>query len=75
MSTFRTCRPLLVDATQCAESQTLVSDTSFCHVKKGDWIIRGENGERYVVDDDFFQRTFTPFQFDLAPNEGRNYGS
>jgi hypothetical protein len=46
-------------------------------VSKGDWVVKGENGETYVVDDAFFQRTFTPFQtypWELENEEGRNYG-
>jgi hypothetical protein len=62
MSAFRTCRPLLVDANQCQHPGTIATDTGSRHVERGDWIIRGENGETYVVDDAFFQRTFLPFQ-------------
>jgi hypothetical protein len=46
-------------------------------VSKGDWIVKGENGETYVVDDAFFQRTFTPLQtfpWELQQEEGRHYG-
>jgi len=42
-------------------------------VLPGDWIIEGENNERYVVDNTFFQRTFAPIQWEPA-SEGRNYG-
>ena len=77
MSTFRTFRPLLVDATHCERSETIVTKTGFCKVSKGDWIVKGENGETYVVDSAFFQRTFTPV--DIRPHslesvEGRHYG-
>jgi hypothetical protein len=76
MGTFRTCRPLLVDATQCKERKTIATDLGFTDVKAGDWIIRGEGGECYVVDDAFFQRTFTSIQ--IYPwehnDEGRSYG-
>ncbi len=76
MSTFRTLRPLLVDAEQCDQARTITTDTGFRHVQKGEWIINGEDGECYVVDDAFFQRTFTPIQsYPLeAANEGRSYG-
>jgi hypothetical protein len=77
MRTFRTLRPLLVDATQCEHSETIATDTGFCNVSKGDWIVKGENGETYVVDDAFFQRTFTPLQtypWQLKNEEGRHYG-
>jgi hypothetical protein len=77
MSTFRTLRPLVVDATQCERAKTIATDTGFCNVSKGDWIVRGENGETYVVDDAFFQRTFTPLQtypWEWRPEEGRHYG-
>ena len=52
----------LVDATQCESAKTIATDTGFCNVSKGDWIVKGENGETYVVDDTFFQRTFMPLQ-------------
>ena len=44
MSTFRTLRPLVVDATQCEQSKTIATDIGFCNVAKGDWIVKGENG-------------------------------
>jgi len=47
-------------------------------VSKGDWIVKGENGETYVVDDAFFQRTFTPLQtypWESQTEEGRHYGA
>ena len=76
MSTFRTLRPLVVDATQCEHAKTIATDTGFCNVSKGDWIVRGENGLSDVVYDTFFQRTFTPLQtypWELR-EEGRHYG-
>jgi hypothetical protein len=77
MGTFRTCRPLLVDATQCKEDQTISTDLGFRHVKRGDWVVRGEDGECYVVDDAFFQRTFTPLQSYPweSTTEPRSYGA
>jgi hypothetical protein len=77
MSAFRTRRPLLVDATQCTETKTIATDLGFCNVKRGDWVIRGEDGECYVVDDAFFQRTFAPLQTYPweSSEEGRSYGS
>ena len=77
MSTFRTLRPLLVDATQCEHPETIATHTGFRSVSKGDWIVNGENGETYVVDNAFFQRTFTPLQtssWKPKTEEGRNYG-
>ena len=77
MSTFRTLRPLVVDATQSEQHTTVVTDGGFCHVAKGDWIVKGESGETYVVDDAFFQRTFTPLQtypWEVKQDEGRHYG-
>ena len=76
MSIFRTRRPLLVDANQCSTPTTVHSDDGLRHVKRGDWIIRGENGECYVVDDTFFQRTFAPETDPVwEPSaEGRHYG-
>jgi hypothetical protein len=77
MSAFRTCRPLLVNAEQCEHSRTITTDTGFRHVQKGEWIVTGEDGECYVVDDAFFQRTFQPIQsypWEMASAEGRSYG-
>ena len=77
MATFRTLRPLIVDAKQCERSETITVDTGVCSVLKGDWIVKGENGETYVVDDAFFHRTFTPLQTypgTRQTEEGRHYG-
>lgn len=76
MSSFRTCRPLLVDATQATEASTIATDLGFANVCRGDWIVRGENGECYVVDDAFFQRTFVSIQqypWEQS-EESRHYG-
>jgi hypothetical protein len=45
MRAFRTLRPLVVDATQCEHSETIATETGFLSVSKGDWIVKGENGE------------------------------
>jgi hypothetical protein len=42
-------------------------------VRRGDWVVRGEGGECYVVDDSFFQRTFKP-ESSGWQEEGRHYG-
>lgn len=75
MSAFRTCRPLLVDATQAKEPGTVAIDIGIANVRRGDWIVRGEDGECYVVDDSFFQRTFVEMEGPawMEP-EPRNYG-
>lgn len=76
MSAFRTCRPLLVDATQAKEPATVATDLGFANVQCGDWLVRGEDGECYVVDDAFFQRAFVPMQtrpWDES-DESRSYG-
>jgi hypothetical protein len=73
MDTFRTRRPLLVRATQCTQASSIVTDLGERSIHPGDWIIEGENHERYVVDDAFFQRTFAPILWEPA-NEGRHYG-
>ena len=62
MGLFRISRPLVVDARQCSEAGTIGTDLGFINVKRGDWIIRGEDGESYILDDAFFQRTFSPLQ-------------
>lgn len=76
MGLFRTHRPLLVDANQCLTSMTIHTDRGLRHVRRGDWVVRGEGGECYVVDDAFFQRTFTRDETadtQMEP-EGRHYG-
>jgi hypothetical protein len=73
MNTFRTRRPLLVNATQCTQASSIVTDLGERNVHPGDWIIEGENHERYVVDDAFFQRTFAPIPWE-PESEGRHYG-
>lgn len=58
MSAYRVARPVIVDAVQCAEAKTIVTDLGFVNVQQGEWIVSGEAGECYVVDDAFFRRTF-----------------
>jgi hypothetical protein len=60
LRTFRTRRPLLVKARQCSYTTVLFTGVGERKVLPGDWIIEGENHERYVVDNTFFQRTFAP---------------
>ncbi len=67
MGTFRTCRPLLVDATQCKEDQTIATDLGFRHVKRGDWIVRGED----AVEGEEDPRR----QRGVSPTEPRSYGA
>jgi hypothetical protein len=77
MSTFRTLRPLIVDATQCDGSETIFTGAGSRNASKGDWLVKGENGEIYIVDNSFFQRTFTPLQTYTRQRdneEGRHYG-
>ena len=59
---YRSFRPLVVDAIQCKEAKTITTDLGFINVKQGEWVISGEGGETYIVDDAFFQRTFVPVQ-------------
>ena len=73
MNTFRTCRPLLVNATQCTQATTILTDSGHRKAHPGDWIIEGENHERYIVDNTFFQRTFAPIPWGPS-TEGRQYG-
>jgi hypothetical protein len=73
MNTFRTRRPLLVNATQCTQSTFILTDSGQRKAYPGDWVIEGENHERYIVDNTFFQRTFAPIAWEPT-NEGRNYG-
>jgi hypothetical protein len=73
MNTFRTCRPLLIKASQCTHDASIATDLGERQVHTGDWIIEGENHEQYVVDNAFFQRTFvsTPWE---PIEKGRQYG-
>jgi hypothetical protein len=77
MAAFRTVRPLLVDATQAEQSKTISTKTGLLNVAKGDWIVTGENGETYIVDNAFFHRTFLRFQnypCQQETEQGRHYG-
>ena len=60
MGIYRTFRSLVVDAVQCTETRTFATDLGFINVRQGEWVICGEGGESYVVDDAFFRRTFVP---------------
>jgi hypothetical protein len=73
MNTFRTRRPLLVNATQCLHPTLILTDSGQRKAYPGDWIIEGENHERYIVDNTFFQRTFAPIPWEPS-DEGRHYG-
>ena len=64
MHTFRTRRPLLVNATQCTKPTVILTDSGQRKAFPGDWIIEGENHERYIVDNTFFQRTFAPIPWE-----------
>src|ERR1700761_8532861 len=69
MGIYRTSRPMIVDAVQCAEAKTIATDLGFINVKRGDWVVCGEGGECYVVDDAFFQRTFVSVRRDFRTPE------
>jgi hypothetical protein len=51
----------------------IVTDLGERTAHVGDWIILGEDNERYIVDDAFFQRTFKPLEWMRSP-EGKQYG-
>jgi hypothetical protein len=71
MGLFRICRPITVDARQSSEAGTIATDLGFIHVKRGDWIIRGEDNESYILNDEFFQRTFAPVKEEQLSREVR----
>lgn len=62
MGLFRIFRPTTFVARQCTKVETIATDLGFTNVNPGDWVIRGEGGESYIVNDDFFQRTFKPVE-------------
>jgi hypothetical protein len=49
---------MIVDAVQCTSTKTIATDLGFINVKRGDWVVCGEGGECYVVEDAFFRSTF-----------------
>jgi hypothetical protein len=51
---------MVVDALQVTQSKTIATDLGFINVKPGEWVVCGEGGETYIVDDGYFQRTFVP---------------
>lgn len=60
MGSFRIFRPITIDARQCRKAETIATDLGFAYLMPGDWLIQGEDGERYILSDDFFHRTFEP---------------
>lgn len=70
MSTYCSSRPLLVDAVQSAETKTIATDLGFINVRPGEWVICGEAGECYIVDDAFFRRTFVAVDDTRVPESG-----
>lgn len=62
---YRTLRPIIVDARQCTHAETITTDLGFINTKQGEWVIRGESGESYVLDDAIFRRAFIPLQGDV----------
>src|ERR1700733_2982351 len=58
MARYRTSRPMIVDAVQCTSTRTIATDLGFISVKRGEWVVCGESGECYVVEDAFFRSTF-----------------
>ena len=71
MDTYLTLRPLLVDAVQSVESKTITTDLGFINVRQGEWVICGEGGECYIVDDAFFRRTFVSVNDACIRESGR----
>jgi hypothetical protein len=71
MGLFRTFRPISVEARQSTKAETIATDLGFTNVNPGDWVIRGEGGESYILNNDFFQRTFTPIEEQQLSPESR----
>jgi hypothetical protein len=72
MSTYRTSRSLIVDAVQSVETKTIATDLGFINVRQGEWVICGEGGECYIVDNAFFHRTFEAVKDARIPESGRS---
>ena len=60
MGLFRIFRPITIEARQCRKAETIATDLGFANIMPGDWVISGEDGERYSLSDDCFHRTFEP---------------
>lgn len=71
LAVFRTVRPLLVDATQAEQSTTVSTRTGVYTVAKGDWIVTGENGETYFVDNPFSTHSCTLGDRSMAAGDER----
>jgi hypothetical protein len=76
MKTYRTVRPLLVQAVQAEEPIEIRTSTGVLRANKGDWLVLGPHGEYYPCSDADFKSTFetinTPFEF--ADKQGRECG-
>ena len=57
---------MVVDAVQCTSTKTIATDLGFINVTPGEWVVRGEGGECYVVEDAFFRSTFISINERLA---------
>jgi hypothetical protein len=56
---------MIVEAVQCNEPKTVATDLGFINANRGDWLICGEGGESYIVDDAFFQQAFVSLQINV----------
>jgi hypothetical protein len=72
MGLFRIFRPITVDARQCTRAETIVTDLGFTNATPGDWIIRGEGGESYILNNKFFRRTFAPVEESPVSHDERD---
>jgi hypothetical protein len=71
MGLFRSSRTITVDARQCTKAETIAADLGFSNTKPGDWVIRGEDGESYILNNESFQRTFAPVKEQRLTREAR----
>lgn len=58
MKTYRTIKPILVEAVQLKEPIELKIATGTVRAKAGDWLIRGANGEYYPCSNAEFNCTY-----------------
>lgn len=64
----------MVDARQCVHAETVATDMGFVHVAAGEWVVRGEGGECYVMEDAAFRRLFRAMAVEEKPVRAEREG-
>lgn len=64
-------KPVVVEAVQIQESQTIETLEGTMTGNRGDWLITGVKGEQYFCKDDIFKLTYEPVDIADSSDEDR----